>query len=252
MLIHFTIFFLDYCLAVSNNAGATGVSLGQTERRAAVALEFWTLLCEEWGSGASRDVLAAYLSGKPLLQLLLQTLCGTALDDTKRADQQGTSRIQDAAIAFFRQFCWAHRDNSRLFAEILLSVLQPVGKLNIYTQIFFQVLISNVLFFYKGTSSKLLTGFTRRLLLQLLLEPEKIYVHVTSASGQCGLPVSAAALSSATIVEPRHPAYKHGKKHKLVYLNAETSCHELVRLLTGTLSVSSLFHAFKFLNLFWT
>ena len=82
-----------------------------------------------------------------------------------------------------------------------------------------------------------MTGFTRRLLLQLLLEPEKIYVHVTSASGLSGLPVSAPALSSATIVEPRHPAYNHGKKHKLVYINAETSCHELVRLLTDNMNL---------------
>lgn len=122
---------VEYCLAVSNWDGGPvgGGALNRTERRAVVALEFWTLLCEEWGSGASRDVLAAYLGGKPLLQLLLRTLCGeTALDDSKRQDQQGGSRIQDVAIAFFRQFCWAHRDNSRRFAEILLTVLQPVGK----------------------------------------------------------------------------------------------------------------------------
>lgn len=86
----------------------------------------------------------------------------------------------------------------------------------------------------KGSCCKLLTGFTRRLLLQLLLEPEKIYVHVSSASGQCGLPVSAAALSSSTIAEPRHPAFNHGKKHKLLYISAETTCSELIRLLTGT------------------
>lgn len=94
--------------------------------RTAVALEFWTLLCEEWGSGASRDVLAAYLGDKSLLQLLLQALCGSSSGDCQGRLQ--TSRIEDAAIAFFRQFCWAHRENSRRFAEILLSVLQPVGK----------------------------------------------------------------------------------------------------------------------------
>lgn len=94
--------------------------------RVAVAFEFWTLLCEDWGSGASRDVLAAYLADKSLLQMLLQALCSSSSGDCQ-ANRLQTSRIEDAAVAFFRQFCWAHRDNSRRFAEILLGVLQPVG-----------------------------------------------------------------------------------------------------------------------------
>lgn len=94
--------------------------------RVAVAFQFWTLLCEEWGSGASRDVLAAYLADKSLLEMLLQALCSSSSVDCQTNRLQ-TSRIEDAAVAFFRQFCWAHRDNSRRFAEILLGVLQPVG-----------------------------------------------------------------------------------------------------------------------------
>jgi hypothetical protein len=94
--------------------------------RAAVAFEFWTLVSEEWGSGASRDVLAAYLADKSLLEMLLQVLCSSSSDDCQ-ANRLQTSRIEDAAVAFFRQFFWAHRDNSRRFAEILLCVLQPVG-----------------------------------------------------------------------------------------------------------------------------
>lgn len=124
MLIYFY-WYTEYCLCVLKRRET--VAADATER-VAVALEFWTLLCEEWGSGASRDVLAAYLGDKSLLQLLLQALCS----HSSSADGQGrlqTSRIEDAAVAFFRQFCWAHRDNSRRFAEILLGVLQPVGEL---------------------------------------------------------------------------------------------------------------------------
>lgn len=102
--------------------------------RVAVAFEFWTLLCEEWGSGASRDVLAAYLSDKSLLEMLLQALCGSSSGDCQ-ANRLQTSRIEDAAVAFFRQFCWAHRENSRRFAEILLGVLQPVGASSCYIHI---------------------------------------------------------------------------------------------------------------------
>ena len=83
---------------------------------------------------------------------------------------------------------------------------------------------------FPGSSAQLLTGFTRRLLLQLLLEPEKIYVYVTYPHGN--VPQSC-NLSLHTIPEPRHPIYKHGKKHKLLYISAETTCSELLRLLTG-------------------
>ena len=87
-------------------------------------------------------------------------------------------------------------------------------------------------------STKLLTGFTRRLLLQLLLEPEKIYVYVTYPNGNIACSPN---LSSCSIPEPRHPIYKHGKKHKLLYISAETTCTELLRLLTGIRSEMNFF-----------
>ena len=70
-------------------------------------------------------------------------------------------------------------------------VVQPVGPYSVLLALpSFLNIIPSVL----GSSCKLLAGFTRRLLLKLLLEPEKIYVDVISASGQCGLPISAGAL----------------------------------------------------------
>ena len=85
-----------------------------------VALDFLTLLCEEWGCGTTRDILASNLDPH-LLKLLLKTLCSYT-------DCSLLSEVEDAAVAFFRQFCWAHPDNSRRFAQILLDVLQPIGK----------------------------------------------------------------------------------------------------------------------------
>jgi hypothetical protein len=114
---------LEYCQCVLKRHEIVAADLTE---RVAVAFEFWTLLCEEWGSGVSRDVLAAYLFDKSLLEMLLQALCSNSSGDCQ-SNRLQTSRIEDAAVAFFRQFCWAHRENSRRFAEILLSVLQPVG-----------------------------------------------------------------------------------------------------------------------------
>ena len=51
-----------------------------------MALEFWTLLCEERGSGASGCVLAFYLAERSLLQLRLQALCSTSSGDGQGHD----------------------------------------------------------------------------------------------------------------------------------------------------------------------
>ena len=141
------------------------------------------------------------------------------------------SEIEDAVVDFFRQFCWAHKDNSRRFAEILIGVLQLIGRARLgLVASNLRVLILCFLIGLVGSHGKLLTGFTRRLLLQLLLEPEKVYVYVTYPNGN--MP-SSPNLSAYLIPEPRHPTYKHGKKHKLLYISAETTCGELLRLLTG-------------------
>ena len=38
------------------------------------------------------------------------------------------SEIEDAFNDFFYQFCWAHKDNSCWFAELLIGILQLVGR----------------------------------------------------------------------------------------------------------------------------
>ena len=173
-------------------------------QRIVSALDFWTALCDEWCcSGAGRDVLASYLDREEplLLQLLLQALCSyrPSTGEANRHD-----RIEDSTVSFLRQFCWTHADNSKNLANILLGVLQPSS----------------------SSARPLMTGFTRRLLLQLLLEPEKLYLHVhVTAPG-----VSPSAQHQQIV---HHPAYGHGKKHQLLYISAETTCAELVRLING-------------------
>ena len=145
----------------------------------------------------------------------------------KRAESK--MQLLPFSASFVGLIVTIHDDMPKSFSEFY----SPSVRIPLHN--FAQALLSflNIISSVLGSSCKLLTGFTRRLLLQLLLEPEKIYVYVISASGQCGLPVSAGALSCMTIAEPRHPAYNHGKKHKLLYVSAESSCAELTRLLTG-------------------
>lgn len=123
-----------------------GLITSSVVERTVTALDFWTLLCEEWGCGPGRDALATYLRGESLLRLLLEALChprrrnhqtdsSVASDASPRIVEDDCveetaarlSHIEDSAVAFFRQYCWAHKDNSRHFAENLVHVLQSIG-----------------------------------------------------------------------------------------------------------------------------
>ncbi len=77
----------------------------------------------------------------------------------------------------------------------------------------------------------MLSGFTRRLLLQLLLEPEKVYVYVTQPSG-AATPTWTSVPAALAVPEPRHPVYRHGPKHQLLYVSGESTCADLIQLLT--------------------
>lgn len=110
----------EFCLSVlGDDEGGASAELVE---RATTALGFWTLLCDDWGCGPSRDFLACYLAEESLLELLLNALCHRPVP--------GVTRVEDAAVAFFRKFCWAHKANSARFAEILLRVLKPTGTLS--------------------------------------------------------------------------------------------------------------------------
>ncbi len=230
----------EFCLCVLERHETINPALLE---RTVTALDFWTLLCEDWGSGEGRNALASFLQGESLLQLLLQALCHRSAGSQSSATSTTAaafSRIEDSAVSFFRQYCWAHKENSVHFAQNLLHVLQSIGKPLIHL---IHLISSLIIQSIPGSSSKLLTGFTRRLLLQLLLEPEKVYVYVTTAPGLSGVSFSGGpSVSSVSISEPRHPAFEHGKKYRLLYVSSEMTCTELIRRLSGIIRLLLLLH----------
>ena len=125
MFIEFFFFFLEFSEALLK--GRRQQPSSDLIESVTVALEFLTLLCEEWGCGETRDILANYLD-VALLKKLLKALCSYSGNGG-----QQMSVVEDAVIAFFRQLCWAHQENSRRFAQILLYVLQPSGFASIWS-----------------------------------------------------------------------------------------------------------------------
>ncbi|CAG2059346.1 unnamed protein product, partial [Timema podura] len=72
-----------------------------------------------------------------------------------------------------------------------------------------------------------ISGFTRRLVLQLLLESEKLFVFV---KGNFPLHRSGIAVSGGA---PYHPRFGVGHQHQLLYLSTQTTCADILKLLTG-------------------
>lgn len=79
-----------------------------------------------------------------------------------------------------------------------------------------------------------ISGFTRRLILQLLLEGEKVLVSVTSET-----PMTAAntVLSHNTPSMPPHPAHPLGHYHQLLYVSTQSTVADILQQVSGKLCI---------------
>lgn len=72
-----------------------------------------------------------------------------------------------------------------------------------------------------------ISGFTRRLVLQLLLENEKLFVFVKS-----NFPLQRSSLT-VTSNAPYQPRYGIGHQHQLLYLSTQTTCADILKHVSG-------------------
>ena len=73
-----------------------------------------------------------------------------------------------------------------------------------------------------------MSGFTRRLVLQLLLETERVVVHITSPQGGLSSPPGC-SLPPLT----QHPKFGAGHKTRLLTLPTTTTLADIIKLVTG-------------------
>lgn len=73
-----------------------------------------------------------------------------------------------------------------------------------------------------------LSGFTRRLVLQLLLETERVVVHINSPQGGLSSPTGC-SLPLLT----QHPKFGAGHKTRLLNLPTTTTMSDIVKMVTG-------------------
>uniref|UniRef100_A0A1B6HP87 UBC core domain-containing protein n=2 Tax=Homalodisca liturata TaxID=320908 RepID=A0A1B6HP87_9HEMI len=157
-------------------------------------LQFFAEVCSE---GIMRDWLGSN-EGSEFWLPLLTVLCSRP-STTPRCEMmsESLSSLESATVKFLSRCCWGHPTNQKLLANVLCDVISQ-----------------------QRTHGELgISGVTRRLILQLLLESEKIPVVVRGHT----------VLQGPVPTGPTHPRYGVENANHLLYLSVHTMCHEIVR-----------------------
>ncbi|XP_076756528.1 BIR repeat containing ubiquitin-conjugating enzyme isoform X2 [Xylocopa sonorina] len=180
----------------------------------AMVLEFLTLVCSE---GRMRDWLGKEGRGfwLPLLSLLSNRPIENPSLSSLRCSKTSVSyaSLESAMIKFLSRCCWCHFENQKLLAELLTDVISQ------------QRTTSNIRYLHG------ISGFTRRLILQLLLEGEKVLVSVTS---DAPMKVSNTAANYSMLSMPPHPAHPLGHYHQLLYMSTQSTVADILQQVSGT------------------
>ncbi|XP_071961824.1 dual E2 ubiquitin-conjugating enzyme/E3 ubiquitin-protein ligase BIRC6-like isoform X2 [Antedon mediterranea] len=169
---------------------------------------------KEWLGGSEGRIF-----WKALLNLLCnnssneyqtQTLPSNRKKSTVLTSQQ-RSAIENATISFLSKTIAFHSENQRKLAEVICDVICSKNDSN-------------------GTN--LITGFTRRLILQLMLEDEKILVHLKSTRHLY-------KASGSTPTGLQHPSFGAGHKFRTIEVDLMDSISKVLSQVSDTPSLTS-------------
>ena len=127
---------------------------------------------------------------------------------------QQRALIETAAVSLFAEVIAGHSVNQHLFAEVLCETIRNQGSVQSGPGLNFNAIP--------------LSGFTRRLFLQVLLEDEHILVAFKSTSA---LQKTFSSRSSSVY----HPKFGAGHHCKVVKVGLPSTCGELLNMVTGKL-----------------
>lgn len=216
-------------------------------------LDFFSECCSE---GHMRDWLGTQQGSifwKPLLKLLCNhrpiNFVPIKPIISREPTQQAFIRMERATINFFARVTACHPNNQNILTMLLIEVIrEPSVVLGLASD---------------NSCKQSISGFTRQLVLQLLLENERILVSVRSKQPLQKkdaytpyLPTTTANITSTTsansFVTPssvtmslvnNHPAKRINNHHLLFSVSANTKCQEIIQ---NCLSGNDLFLVFLF------
>ncbi|XP_037827973.1 baculoviral IAP repeat-containing protein 6 isoform X2 [Lucilia sericata] len=202
-------------------------------------LDFFSECCSE---GHMRDWLGTQQGSifwKPLLKLLCNhrpiNFVPTTPIISREPTQQAFIRVERATINFFARVTACHPNNQNILTMLLIEVIrEPSVSLGL-----------NVM---ETSSKQTISGFTRQLVLQLLLENERILISVRSKQPlqkkdpftpflpmsanipSTTLPNNFTSPSSVSMsLVNHHPAKRISNHHLLFSVSANTKCQEIIQ-----------------------
>ncbi|PSN56888.1 hypothetical protein C0J52_00682 [Blattella germanica] len=155
----------------------------------AMVLNFFAEVCAE---GHMRDWLGSP-EGSVFWLPLLSLLCNKSNSNDNGGDEvhsrcelpsESFSALESATVKFLSRCCWCHPTNQQLLSKVLCDVISQQKTVH-----------QNVTFLHG------ISGFTRRLVLQLLLENEKLFVFIKA---NFPLQRSSLAVASNAPYQPRY------------------------------------------------
>ncbi|KFV18423.1 Baculoviral IAP repeat-containing protein 6, partial [Tauraco erythrolophus] len=167
----------------------------------------WTallfLLCHSGATSGGHNVTAQQTSAR---SSLLSSTVTTGLTTQQR------TAIENATVAFFLQCISCHPNNQRLMAQVLCELFQSSPQ--------------------RGNlpTSGNISGFIRRLFLQLMLEDEKVTLFLQSP---CPLYKGRINATSHVI---QHPMYGAGHKFRTLHLPVSTTLAEVLDRVSGNIT----------------
>uniref|UniRef100_F7ALH1 Dual E2 ubiquitin-conjugating enzyme/E3 ubiquitin-protein ligase BIRC6 n=1 Tax=Xenopus tropicalis TaxID=8364 RepID=F7ALH1_XENTR len=170
----------------------------------------WTallfLLCHSGASTAGHVTAPPHASSRCTL---LNSNAGNGLTTQQR------TAVENASVAFFLQCISCHPNNQRLMAQVLCELFQSSPQ--------------------RGSlpASANISGFIRRLFLQLMLEDEKVTMFLQSP---CPLYKGRINATSHII---QHPMYGAGHKFRTLHLPISTTLAELLDRVSDTPSITA-------------
>lgn len=181
-------------------------------------LDFFAECCAE---GPMRDWLGT-MQGSVFWKPLLQLLCNTHAAQFSKTlpKEQSFIRLERATINFFTRVSACHPGNQENLTSLLIGAI-----------------ICKPLRFSHGVRPTI-SGFTRQMVLQLLLENEHITVSVRSQqplqrrdtlSAVLGGISSGASTSLPVAAVNNHPARRSSAHHMLFTVTTSTTCQEIMQ-----------------------
>ncbi|XP_031958436.1 baculoviral IAP repeat-containing protein 6 isoform X5 [Corvus moneduloides] len=170
----------------------------------------WTallfLLCHSGATSGGHNMTAQQASAR---SSLLSSTVTTGLTTQQR------TAIENATVAFFLQCISCHPNNQRLMAQVLCELFQSSPQ--------------------RGNlpTSGNISGFIRRLFLQLMLEDEKVTLFLQSP---CPLYKGRINATSHVI---QHPMYGAGHKFRTLHLPVSTTLAEVLDRVSDTPSITA-------------